>query len=482
ELCGVGRHFVGEPPRIRMNMPATTSCTVLLSLVLGALAGSPRSQDPASPATRRDALDRATEKLRELQVPDQGNPVSAPLPAPATVGLGMQSGPLRLIDVSLDIVAAVGGSTERDSTLADLQAGGHDPKKRGFTLQQAELSLAGAVDPWLQAKAHLITFLDRDTGETVVELEEAYLLTQQLPWDLQLKAGTFFTEFGRINPVHPHAWDWQDQPIINSRLFGADGMRGPGARLSWLLPTDTYTELFFGVHNANGETMRSFLANDKVYSEQPIGGRFFEEREVRSGNDLVYTARALAAFDLGETSSLGLGVSALFGPNATGPDADTLIFGGDFVFRWRPADNRRGYPFFKLQGEVMSRAFDAAEQTDDSDPLDPVTLPGKTLRDYGGYLQMLYGFQENWAAGVRVDLVSGGRASYDATARTFDRDADAFRTDRVRVSPMLAYHPSEFSRVRLQYNYDDSDHLGREAHSVWLGFEVLIGSHPPHAY
>lgn len=52
------------------------------------------------------------------------------------------------------------------------------------------------------------------------------------------------------------------------------------------------------------------------------------------------------------------------------------------------------------------------------------------------------------------------------------------------------FHPTEFSRIRLQYNYDHALHLefdglgsrGKDAHSVWLGFEVLIGSHPAHRY
>ena len=39
--------------------------------------------------------------------------------------------------------------------------------------------------------------------------------------------GQFLTEFGRINPTHPHAWAWLDQPVIEARVFGPDGMRRP---------------------------------------------------------------------------------------------------------------------------------------------------------------------------------------------------------------------------------------------------------------
>jgi hypothetical protein len=54
----------------------------------------------------------------------------------------------------------------------------------------------------------------------------------------------------------------------------------------------------------------------------------------------------------------------------------------------------------------------------------------------------------------------------------------------VRVSPLLIYQPSEFSRIRLQYNLDRADFLedGDHAHGVWLGFEWLFGSHPAHSF
>ena len=46
---------------------------------------------------------------------------------------------LRLLDLSVDLLFAVGGSSERDEALESLQGGGHDPRKRGFTLQNLEL-------------------------------------------------------------------------------------------------------------------------------------------------------------------------------------------------------------------------------------------------------------------------------------------------------------------------------------------------------
>ena len=405
-----------------------------------------------------------------------------PARAPFQNGGGLP-GPLTQLDVSVDLLTALGHSSARDGELRQLQGGMHDPRKRGFTLQQAELQINGAVDPYFRGQFVLVSALDPDEGETIDEVEEAWLTTQNLPYNLQIKAGHYLTEFGRMNPVHPHAWDFQDQPVMLSRLFGPDGLRSPGARVSYLAPTPTYLEFYLGAQNANGETLESFRANDEVYEERGIGGRFLDEdaRQRLGLGDLMWQGRIATAMDFDAANTLAGGVSALFGPNATGPNADTTILGADVMYRWRPVDNRRGYPFFKVQAEFLARRFDAAQQQDTSDPLNPIDLPSTTLRDYGAYLYVVYGFAVGWAVGLRGEFATGSGASY-LGGGDFARADDPFRSNRTRISPMLSYQTSEYSRLRLQYNYDRSDHLDDPVHSVWLGFEILMGPHPPHAY
>jgi hypothetical protein len=392
-------------------------------------------------------------------------------------------GRLRLIDISFDSLFAAGWSTEGDAALQDLQGGGHDPRKRGFTVQNTELSLSGAVDPYLTGEAHIIYFIDPISGETAIELEEVFMTTTSLPYGLQLEAGHFFTEFGRINPQHPHQWHWQDQPIINTRLFGPDGMRGPGFRLAWLTPLPWFSELHFGTQNANGETMASFLASDEFFEERPIGGRPFVDREVKSTKDMLYLARLDNAWDLTDTTTMKIGVSGLAGPNATGPEGETRIYGADLVMKWRPQQAKRGWPFLILESEIMKRSYkaEAATIVDDSDPSNTIDLAEETLTDWGYYAQLLYGFKPGWAAGLRYEYAAGsGESVVDSVV---GRDNDPFRNDRSRISPLLTWMPSEFSRIRVQYNYDRADHLEeKDAHSVWLGFEFIYGAHAGHAF
>ena len=106
----------------------------------------PAGQEPQKAST--------LEKVKEVLLPKEGEPKKDIL------SYQVGGATLRLIDVSFDGLFAAGTSTERDEQLQFLQGGGHDPRKRGFTVQNVELSFAGAVDPYLNAEAHIVYFLD----------------------------------------------------------------------------------------------------------------------------------------------------------------------------------------------------------------------------------------------------------------------------------------------------------------------------------
>ena len=442
----------------------------------------------------RDEARAARDEAQAAPAAPFGAPAAAPFGAPAPSAPGALAETsiggtrLQLLDVSLDTLWAFGSSTAENDELALLQGGGHDPRQRGFNLPQVELSFSGAVDPYFTGEAHVVYFLDADNGSQF-ELEEAFVQTLQLPFGLhehgaQLELGTFFTEFGRLNPRHPHAWDWQDQPIVLTRFFGEDGLRGPGARLGWLLPLPWYSEVHLGAQNANGETMTSFLANDEVFEERPIGGRPFTDESLRDLGDLLYLVRWVNGGDLSDTWSAQVGVSFLNGPNATGTDGTTRIYGIDGVAKWKPLVSDHGWPFVKIEGELMKRDYHADSffgcPGGASECEDPLALGSQTLRDWGGYALLLWGFRRPFAAGLRYEYASGSGESvgpYDG------RSADPFRDNRQRIAPLLVYYPSEFSRLRLQYNYDRAEFTDARAnHTVWLGLEFGLGPHAAHGF
>ena len=193
------------------------------------------AQQPADSAARRQqrALDSLATVIRTLQTSVDSLAGSRPVhqAAAAPQGAGPRGAYMNIGFVGL---SDFGWSSE--SNVRSLQLGDHDPAVRGFTIPNGELTLDGAVDPYFKGFVNLVYKLD-SKGETGVELEEMYVLTSSLPANLQVKAGQFFAEFGRENPMHPHAWSFVDQPLILNRVFGPEGLRGPGAKVSWLIPT-----------------------------------------------------------------------------------------------------------------------------------------------------------------------------------------------------------------------------------------------------
>lgn len=363
------------------------------------------------------------------------------------------------LQIGLSGLFAVGGSSVDNDALEGLQAGAHDPNQNGFTVQNMELSMGGTVDPYLDAQVNIIFQIDAG-GETVVELEEAFFTTRSLPWGLQVKGGQYFTEFGRQNPQHPHNWAFVDQPVVLSRFFGGDGLRSQGVRAAWLMPTDWYSELYLGMQNAKGETVTSFL---NAPGEE-IGGHILIDRDARNVGDLLHSARWLNGFDLSDTLSMNLGVSGLWGPNASGTTTDTNIVGMDLYLKWQPAYTQRGFPFISWHSEILKRRYEAA---------DPGDLSRETLKDRGLFTQVLWGFKPGWVAGLRGEY---------ATANG-DTAADPLRDTRKRLSPNLTWYPTEYSKLRLQYNRDWTQHLpARTADSLWLQMEFNLGSHTAHVF
>jgi len=444
---------------------------------------------------RQQAAETEKKKLeQELAASlQQSQPPASAAAATVTPSAGWSpTAPIRIgrggtyMDISLDGLFAAGASTANDIE-GGTQLGGHDPNQRGFTVENVELTFSGAVDPYFRAQANVVLQLDSG-GESFIELEEAYAETTSLPWNLQVKAGQFFTEFGRLNPQHPHSWSFVDQPLVNGRFLGPDGLRNPGARISWLAPTPFYSELFFAVQNSHGETAFSFRDG---HEGNPFLGRLHDAGRVKAYNDLLFAPRYAASFDLTDTQTLLAGISAAFGPNGSGATTDTQVYGVDLYWKWKSANAHGGFPFVSFQTEAMLRRYQLGAFSEDlngngaldlSEPdingdgvIDSV--PRETITDWGWYGQVLYGFRKGWVAGLRGDYVAPTRlANYEAV---FGPDPE--RLSRWRISPNLTWYPSEFSKIRLQYNYDDRRGRGID-HSVWLQFEFLLGAHAAHKF
>lgn len=366
------------------------------------------------------------------------------------------------IDTSLMVKVAAGASTAEDAEISQLQTGFHDPVRRGFSFQAGELSLSGIVDPFFRAEMHA------NFSESAVELEEAFLTTTSLPYNIEVEMGYFLTEFGRQNPRHAHVSDFADQSLLKGRMFGGEGQRATGARVATLLPLPWLSEIHFGLQSPVGGLTSSF----RTGSETTIGGWPTVSRDTHSTSDMIGLLRLVNGTSLSPNWQGQLGFSVLSGPNSSGASSETSMLGADLVLRWDSPKQRQGYPFFTLEAEAAKRSFEAAGGTHNG-----LNYVAEDLDDWAWLVEGVYGFALRWRAGLRIEQAGGEGASFDSL-----RSADPSRSDRTRISPMLTFRASEFSKLTFQVNFDDSDHLNEKHQSYWLSTEILIGSHPAHNF
>ena len=511
---------------------ADASWRLLSGCLLTALLASSSllAQDPV--VTPVDPLDAAVRRLPFIPTPTSRGELANPNVGNSLTPTGARAN--GLIDLSATVGGAVGGATVDDETLLGLQSGHHDPNQRGFTLQTTELTVAGDVDPHLNAAGVFNIGIDGRSGETIFELEESYFRTTYLheileaEWseNLEIKGGMFYADFGRVNRQHAHMWDWLDQPVIIGRMFGIDGLRGLGLRGAWLAPTERYNMFYFGAHNAHGETLHSFYqagegahshgghgGHDEHEGEEhegeeedegeeehhdehailgsTIGGWAATDNTFRDAGDLLYTTRWETSWVGGaaEDRTWLLGLSGAFGPNNTGTMGYTRIYGTDLTMKWVPEENQRGWPYLIWQSEVLGRHYYAQgfeHEHEEDGVTEEEEVDGRRLIDWGLYTQLLYGWKPNWSVGLRYEYADGSGASLDGDFEEMARSSDVTRDRRSRFSPLVVWTPSHFTRLRLQYNLDRADSLreehGGRSHGFWLGIDFMYGVHPAHAF
>lgn len=295
---------------------------------------------------------------------------------------------------------------------------GHDPSRTGFNLQEIEVSLQSNIDPYFRADIFL-GFL-----ETGVELEEGFVTTLGLVKGLQVRGGKFLLPFGRQNTKHLETWDFADIMLVNKYLLGPENLSELGVEVSYLLPTPFFLQVQGSFTNGDNDT--SFDGKRK--------------------QDFLYQGRVTASFDPSANSTLLLGSSAATGFNASGFGNQTTLLEADLLWKWKPRENRA----LVWQTEYIHRWM----QT-----------PGAS-QDGGFYSYVDYQFAKRWHAGVRYDHMG---LPAGLVAKEW------------RVTPALTFNPTEFSRLRAQYEYDKPVG-GRAVHAGFLQLEYSMGPHGGHPF
>ena len=103
----------------------------------------------------------------------------------------------------------------------------------------------------------------------------------------------------------------------------------------------------------------------------------------------------------------------------------------------------------------------------------------------GWYLQGVYQFTPRWRAGLRYDALDSGNPEIGLVTSGSLPD-EAFPAllsgDPSRTTVMVDWNPSEFSRWRLQYAWDDARDDGETDRQLSLQYLFGIGAHGAHKY
>lgn len=346
--------------------------------------------------------------------------------------------------------------SEREGGIAGFAIGEESERgEEGLSIDETELNFTANIDDKFRGSTTVA--LAQHDGEVEVELEEAFVETLSLPYGAHVKAGRFFSELGYLNSHHAHSDDFADRPLTNRAFL--DGNYGDdGVQVSFVLPTDLYTEVGGGVFRG---------------ADFPGGG-------AEGSNIGAWTAYGRVGGDVGDNTSWRLGLSTLQ-VNDTEREAneDEVIFKGDsdvYIADARmvyaPTGNNAEKELI-LQAEYFYRDEDGTYED---------TGAGTGEVDYnegqsGWYAQGVYKFHPQWRAGARYSQLYAGDVPAGLTASALDDDGH----NPWAATAMIDWTNSEFSRARVQFNHENLAD-GQEDNQIILQYIMSLGAHGAHPY
>ncbi len=328
------------------------------------------------------------------------------------------------------------------------------PLPEGLALGEIEINISANVDD--KFTAWLTLPIAIEDGETVVEVEEAWIETMKLPAGLSLRMGRFYSNIGYLNDKHSHSWDFADQPLVYQAFLGNQYL-DDGLQLRWLAPTDLYIEL--GAEIARGDRYPAAGASNSGFGS--------------------FALHAITGGDIGFSHSWRAGISYLQSDadeRASGNEDEPVFFTGqsdllmaELIWKWSPNGNFRQRNLI-FQAEYMWRNEDGLYDLG-TDPALPYDNDQR-----GWYMQAIYQPIPRWRVGLRYDRLSSDNPGPAFMNTPLMPAADGSR----RYSLMADWSNSEFSRLRLQYTLDQA---GIEDDRQWgLQYTFSIGAHGAHSF
>jgi hypothetical protein len=374
------------------------------------------------------------------------------------------------ISVILDGQYGLYDNNPEDYHLPGFQLGGESGlTEQGFKAGHSELVMDANIDDAYYGKFTL-AFAQHE-GEMETAVEEAYVETMTLPAGLSLRMGRFFSGVGYLNSKHRHSWDFADAPLVYRAMMGGQNF-DDGGQARWLAPTDMFFQVSAEV--MRGESFPAGGASDKgtgakaVYME--LGDDFGKSSSWQVGLNYWW------AEVVGRTGAAGHahGGGSAETPSYSGDSTMTAI---DFVWKYSPNGNRKqGQLIF--QAEYFMRDEEGAITMLDSAPLESSSYDGHQT---GWYAQAAYRFLPRWRVGARYDSLHADNKGDDEEVLEEAGLLEHGHThEPTRFSLMLDHDHSEFSRIRFQFNQDNSTE--ETDNQFMMQYTMSLGSHGAHSF
>jgi len=369
------------------------------------------------------------------------------------VGQVVETQKKNILSVFNPAIGLVGESILSYRSRGSNETGSDRPGGFDFNQRSVELNLAGSVDPFARGYAVINASADPVTGEATAQVEEAAIQTTSLPWNLTLKAGIFFGEFGRLSYIHDHELPFVNRPLVLDNYIGGES-KTDGVQLNFLLPIPHYVSLTVGVGDQFGDTPNAV-------------GNF------RHFDELNFWGRASTYFDLTPDVSLETGVSGLWTPSEEDrggvfvqPDGSILterrrlVVGADLMVRYQPLRNN----------QFQSLTWGTELLYSDNRYLDnPTGIPGgpvfnRDVGSFGLYSYLAYKLHRQWIVGCLFDWMENPQNNADKTSA---------------YSAWITWAISHWNQLRLQYTYTTHNALSglKNDNAIYLQWAWIIGSH-----
>jgi hypothetical protein len=353
------------------------------------------------------------------------------------------------------------------SAIGDFRVYGHNDAGRASeseTLNLAdpglELVVGGYLNPY--ARADIVAAWEGDENAAIEEMYATFL--RGLPLNLNVRVGKYRLEFGRLNPVHPHAYSFIFTPLPHEALFGEEGLNDIAIQSSVYIPTG----------NAFTEFKAALLKGNTLFGEEETT----DEAETEDERvDLGVFGRLTSSFAVSETGELALGISALNSPYAEEHLSDTTtepigspnqlrstILGADLKYKNKPSR----YRALQIEAEGLMR-------------IDEQSAGLANTKSYGGYGYLDYRFAQRYNAGGILEWV---RQKEVAESEETPGVMSFLEHNTWRTGLFVGFAPvEETSLIRLVGNWTKPEN--ENENGFWeLNLQLIIslGPHQPHNF